>query len=164
MYKDHFISDFKQLPVLESVPEVKFENLSLSKILEFFTDSFDILKSSCIYGGLVRITSATLKKARHCSSDCNSGFSQNFCHKTCGTCESWTPEHVGDISYLDDLGPDNCEDKNDACAFWAATNQCMVNPVSENVRTKIMLHRCPKIYIPCFSSFVPAMVQKNVQI
>ena len=65
MYKDHFISDFKLLPVLESVPEVKFENLNRSKILEFFTDSFDILKSSCIYGGLVRITSATLKKARH---------------------------------------------------------------------------------------------------
>ena len=62
MYKDHFISDFKQLPVLESVPEVKFENLSLSKILEFFTDSFDILKSNCIYGGLVRITKLTLKK------------------------------------------------------------------------------------------------------
>ena len=66
MKKDHFISDFKLLPVLESVPEVKFENLKRSKILEFFTDSFDILKSSCIYGGLVRITSATLKKARQC--------------------------------------------------------------------------------------------------
>ena len=64
MNEDHFISDLKQLPVLEFQPEVVTKNLKRSKILEFFTDSFDILKSSRIYGGLVRITSPTLKKAR----------------------------------------------------------------------------------------------------
>ena len=64
MNKDHFISDFKLLPDLEFQPEVVTQNLKRSIILEFFTDSFDILKSSCIYGGLVRITSVTLKKAR----------------------------------------------------------------------------------------------------
>ena len=63
MNKDHFISDFKLLPVLEFQPEVVTQNLKRSKILEFFTGSFDILKSICIYGGLVRITSLTLKKA-----------------------------------------------------------------------------------------------------
>ena len=64
MNEDHVISDLKQLPVLEFQPEVVTQNLKRSKILEFFTDSFDILKSSRIYDGLVRKTSATLKKAR----------------------------------------------------------------------------------------------------
>ena len=64
MNEDHVISDFKLLPVLEFQPEVVTQNLKRSIILEFFTDSFDILKSSRIYDGLVRKTSATLKKAR----------------------------------------------------------------------------------------------------
>ena len=70
------------------------------------------------------------------ASNCDSGFAKLFCPKTCGRCDTWTPQSVGDISYLDNWTAETCVDKNSQCEGWANSNQCMVNPV-------YMLKNCP---------------------
>jgi len=72
----------------------------------------------------------------NCGSNCSSGFSELFCPQTCGTCDTWAPQTIGDISFLDNWNDDNCKDLNDQCESWANSNQCMVNP-------NYMLRNCP---------------------
>jgi len=72
----------------------------------------------------------------NCSSDCSSGFNRLFCPLTCGTCDTWAPQTIGDISFLDNWNAENCKDTQAACETWANRNQCLVNP-------SYMLRNCP---------------------
>ena len=64
----------------------------------------------------------------NCSSNCSSQFNIFFCPKTCGKCDTWTPEPIGDLSFLDNWNAENCRDSNNNCLKGENKNQCMVNP------------------------------------
>ncbi|CBY15138.1 unnamed protein product [Oikopleura dioica] len=94
----------------------------------------------------------------NCSSDCSSGFNRLFCPLTCGTCDTWAPQTIGDISFLDNWNAENCKDTQAACETWANRNQCIVNP-------SYMLRNCPvscKQCTPVYRSEEPYKITLEV--
>ena len=71
----------------------------------------------------------------NCSPTCS--FKSIFCAKSCGTCDTWIPESIGNISFLDNFNAENCKDQKSSCDYWAKNgNSCMTNP-------HYMLMYCP---------------------
>ncbi|CAG5113552.1 Oidioi.mRNA.OKI2018_I69.chr2.g7646.t1.cds [Oikopleura dioica] len=74
-------------------------------------------------------TCADIEPNCNASNCATGGFEQMFCPKTFGLCDTWTPQTIGDLTFLDNWTSETCVDKSPACEGWASRNQCMVNPV-----------------------------------
>ncbi|CBY34588.1 unnamed protein product [Oikopleura dioica] len=71
-----------------------------------------------------------------------SSHNRQFCPKTCGFCDTWKPETIGDISFLQKWNSSNCVDTNIKCGWWASRNECMNNPAGMLKFCPVSCHQC----------------------